>query len=205
VYRTKSADEVSWFEPHLETSLELIRATGAGRGARILDVGGGASTLVDDLLAAGFEAITVLDVSAQALAIARRRLGEAASRVLWIEGDVTTVDLAPASVDIWHDRAALHFLIDPSERLAYTRQLRRAVAPGGHVILSAFGPDGPPKCSGLPVHRYDAAGLQAIAGDGFALRESRSEVHRTPSGGAQPFVFCRLQRAGGRSAAAGTR
>jgi SAM-dependent methyltransferase len=202
VYRTKSVDEVSWFEPHLETSLELIRATGAGRDARILDVGGGASTLVDDLLEAGFEAITVLDVSAAALAIARRRLGEAASRVCWIEGDITRVDLAPASVDVWHDRAALHFLVDASDRLAYTRQLRRAVAPGGHVILSTFGTEGPPKCSGLPVHRYDAADLQAAAGEDFILRESRSQIHRTPSGGAQPFIVCRLQRQEARSTAA---
>ena len=202
VYRTKPADQVSWFQPHLDASLELIRATGAGRGARILDVGGGASTLVDDLLEAGFEAITVLDVSAAALAIARRRLGEAASRVCWIEGDITRVDLAPASVDVWHDRAALHFLVDPSDRLAYTRQLRRAVAPGGHVILSAFGPEAPPKCSGLPVHRYDAAGLQAVAGEDLILRESRSQIHRTPSGGAQPFIVCRLQRQEARSTAA---
>jgi ubiquinone/menaquinone biosynthesis C-methylase UbiE len=194
VYRAKLADEVSWFRPHLDTSMELIRATGAGRDARILDVGGGASTLVDDLLEAGFAAITVLDVSAAALAIARSRLGEAASRVHWIEGDITQVDLAPASVDVWHDRAALHFLVDEPDHLAYHRQLRRALAPGGHVILSTFAPDGPQQCSGLPVRRHDAADLQALAGDGFILRESRSELHRTPSGGTQAFIYCWLQR-----------
>lgn len=195
VYRSKPADGVSWYRPHLERSLSLIRATGADRGARILDVGGGASTLVDDLLAAGFSAVSVLDVSGEALVIAQRRLGGDAARVHWIEGDITCVELPPASVDVWHDRATLHFLIEAERRRDYVRVLRRALAPGGHVILSTFAPDGPRQCSDLPVQRYDAHGLQELLGDPFVLREAGIDLHRTPAGNTQPFtwsVFLRL-------------
>lgn len=196
VYRRKPANSLSWYRPHLDASLELIEATGVGPHARILDVGGGASTLVDDLLAAGFENISVLDVAGEALDVARRRLGAAAGRVSWIAGDITRVDLASESVDVWHDRATLHFLIDEDDRRRYARALRRAVAPGGHVILATFAPGGPPQCSDLPVRQHDAADLHALVGDGFDLRHARSEVHTTPSGNRQPFTCCWLQRGG---------
>lgn len=185
---------MSWYRPHLDTSLELIRATGAGPSARILDVGGGASTLVDDLLAVGFEAVSVLDVSADSLAAARRRLGSAARGVRWVLGDITQIRLEPASVDVWHDRAALHFLVDKGERRRYARALRRAVSPGGHAVLATFAPGGPQQCSNLPVRRHDAAALQALVGRGFHLRRACSEVHTTPSGSRQPFTYCWLQR-----------
>jgi len=198
VYRRKPSTSVSWYRPHLETSLELILATGAAPETRILDGGGGASTLVDDLLTAGLEAVSVLDISAEALDVARRRLGAAAHRVRWIEGDITGVDLAPASVDVWHDRATLHFLIDEDDRRRYAGTLRRALAPGGHVILAAFAPGAPPRCSELPVRHHDASDLQALLGAGFGLRQARTEVHTTPSGKSQPFTYCWLQRGSGR-------
>lgn len=194
VYRKKAADEMSWYRPHLETSTELILSTGAGPRTRILDVGGGASTLVDDLLAAGFEAVSVLDIVGEGLGAARRRLGVASQRVGWIEADITQVDLAPESVDVWHDRAALHFLIDEGERRRYVRTLHRALVPGGHVILATFAPGGPQQCSDLPVRHHDAADLQALLGRGFDLRQARSETHVTPSGNRQPFTYCWLQR-----------
>jgi ubiquinone/menaquinone biosynthesis C-methylase UbiE len=186
---------VSWYQQHLDASLELIRATGAGAGARILDVGGGASTLVDDLLAAGFEAVSVLDISAEALDVARRRLGAATHRVTWIEGDISRVDLAPASVDLWHDRATLHFLTDEVDRRRYARTLRRALAPGGDVIFATFAPGGPARCSDLPVRHHDATDLHALVGRGFNLKQARTEMHTTPSGDRQPFTYCWLRRA----------
>lgn len=193
VYRNKRIDDVSWHRPHLETSLELIGATGVRHGARILDVGGGGSTLVDDLLERGFRNIAVLDISAEALAVARRRVGERTS-VQWIEADITRCELEPGSVDIWHDRAMLHFLVDESELAAYVQQLRAAVADRGHAILSTFAPGGPPECSALPVRRYDADGLRLLVGDDFVLRRAASELHRTPSGRQQPFTCCWFSR-----------
>jgi SAM-dependent methyltransferase len=197
VYRTKPSDSLSWYRPHLDASLELIAATGAGSRARILDVGSGASTLVDDLLAAGYEDVSVLDVAGEALDLARRRLGAAAQRVSWIEADITRVDLQPGSVDVWHDRATLHFLIDEDDRRRYARTLRQALAPDGHLILATFAPGGPPQCSDLPVRQHQAADLQALVGSGFTLRRACTEVHKTPSGSRQPFTYCWLQRGGG--------
>jgi SAM-dependent methyltransferase len=205
VYLSKRTDAVSWNRPHLERSLELIRASGVDRDARILDVGGGAATLVDDLLAAGFTAVSVLDVSAEALAIARRRLGDDAARVHWIEGDITRIELPPASVDIWHDRAALHFLIEADRRRDYVRQLRHALAPGGHAILSTFAPDGPRRCSDLLVQCYDAQALQELLGDRFILRCAGVDLHRTPSGNTQPFTWCWFFDPPSRSPVAGRR
>lgn len=190
VYRRKAAKELSWYSPHLEASLEMIEAMGVDRTARILDVGGGASTLVDDLLAAGFVAITVLDVSGEALAVARLRLGTAAGSVCWVEGDICDVELPAASIDIWHDRATLHFLTDENERRRYVRRLRRTLAPGGHAVLATFAPDGPRECSNLPVHRYDETALQELLGDGFLLRRTRTVSHRTPSNNEQRFTYC---------------
>ena len=149
VYRSKPVDSVSWYQPHAQRSLDLIRRVAGSRDARILDVGGGASTLADDLLDAGMTHVSVLDISGSALEAARQRLGPRASKVRWIEGDITSLELEPASVDVWHDRAVFHFLTDPKDRAAYVRQVRSAVRPGGHVIVEAFSPEGPPQCSGL--------------------------------------------------------
>lgn len=189
VYRQKAANDVSWYRPHLEASLELIEATGVGRTARILDVGGGASTLVDDLLAGGFAAITVLDVSGEALGVARRRLGAAAASVDWVEGDISRIELLAAGVDVWHDRATLHFLTDADDRRRYVRQLQRTLVPGGHAILATFAPDGPPRCSNLPVLRYNETELQELLGSGFLLRQARTVSHRTPANNEQAFTY----------------
>jgi SAM-dependent methyltransferase len=190
VYRTKQADAVSWFQPHLGTSLEMIRQTGVAADAPIIDVGGGASTLVDDLVAAGYSDVTVLDVSEAGLDAARNRLGPRASRVSWLAGDATTAALPPAHFQVWHDRAVFHFLTDPDDRRRYVQQVLRAVAPGGHVVMATFGPHGPQRCSGLPTARYDAAALHAEFGPEFRLMEQREERHRTPAGVEQQFVYC---------------
>lgn len=191
VYSTRSSEAVSWYQPHATLSLEMIRAVAGDKSARIVDVGGGASSLVDDLLAQGMTNVGVLDISAAALAVARRRLGpDQASRVRWMEGDITTLRLEKASIDIWHDRAVFHFLTDPADRAAYVAQVRHAVRPGGHVIVAAFAPDGPLECSGLPVVRYAPDALHAQFGGAFELLEHVKEDHHTPSGLVQHFVYC---------------
>lgn len=190
VYRTKRADEVSWFRPHLDTSLSLIRRTGVAPDRAIIDVGGGASTLVDDLLAAGYRDVTVLDVSPAALDGARARLGPRASEVTWIAADVTRAELPAGRFHVWHDRAVFHFLTDPADRDRYVAQVRRAVALGGHVIVATFGPKGPERCSGLPTARYDADALHGVFGPEFTMLDSREEWHLTPGGVEQQFVYC---------------
>jgi ubiquinone/menaquinone biosynthesis C-methylase UbiE len=190
IYATRAADAVSWYQPHATRSLELIRSVARDPAARVIDVGGGASTLVDDLLASGMSDLTVLDISAAALQIAQRRLGEASQRVKWIEGDVNRVEFEPAAYDVWHDRAVFHFLTDPADRAAYVAQVRRAVRRGGHVIVAAFGADGPQQCSGLPVVRYRPGQLHAQFGGQFELLGHCAEEHRTPAGSVQQFVYC---------------
>lgn len=190
VYQTKQADSVSWFQEHATYSLEIIRSIGAASGANVIDVGGGASKLVDDLLNSGFQQISVLDLSASALDVARKRLGYAGRGVTWITGDIRTVELPEQAFDIWHDRAVFHFLTDPADRLAYVRQAMNAVKPGGHVIVATFAPDGPEQCSGLPVARYSPNELHDEFGPAFELLEHASEEHRTPWGSVQHFVYC---------------
>jgi ubiquinone/menaquinone biosynthesis C-methylase UbiE len=198
VYRTKAADQVSWYRPHLERSLEFIERVAPDRVAAIVDVGGGESTLVDDLVARGYLDVTVLDIATTALDHARKRLGDGGTRVHWLEGDVTTVELPARRFDVWHDRAVFHFLTDPAQRAAYVRQALRAVKPGGHVVVATFGPQGPDKCSGLPVQRYDASALHDEFGAAFRLIDSAVELHTTPTGAAQQFTwcFCRVEAAG---------
>ena len=190
VYSTKAPDQVSWFRPHLETSLSLIARAASDPSASIIDVGGGASTLVDDLLARGYRNVTVLDISQTAIDIARKRLSELSQSIQWLCADVTSAPLPAQSVDIWHDRAVFHFLTNPEDRNSYVRAVLRAVKPGGHVIVSTFGPEGPQKCSGLDVMRYDAEALHDEFGKRFRLVESSKELHRTPFGTTQQFLYC---------------
>ena len=190
IYTEKAPDAVSWYRPHLETSLALIEQAGAGASASVIDVGGGESTLVDDLLARGHENITVLDISQTAIDANRKRLGRASERVRWLVADITEVDLEPSAYDVWHDRAVFHFLTSPSDRLAYVRQVTRAVKRGGSVIVSTFGPEGPTRCSGLEVVRYDAESLHQEFGVRFRLLDSRKEMHRTSFGTVQQFLYC---------------
>lgn len=190
VYTTKTRDQVSWYRPHLETSLALIERSVRGRSASIIDVGGGESTLVDDLLARGFRNVTVLDVSQVAIETTKKRLGQIADRVHWLVADATQVELEPQAFEVWHDRAVFHFLTDAQQRMAYIRQVVRSVISGGHVIVSTFGPEGPTKCSGLDVVRYDADSLHDEFGARFRLVDSSKELHETPFGTTQQFLYC---------------
>lgn len=190
VYTSKSPQAVSWYQPHAETSLRLIRETGVAKSGAILDVGGGASTFVDDLLNEGYEQVTVLDLSAEALRASQARLGSRAHLVSWIEADITTVQLPENAYDVWHDRAVFHFLLEPEHRRAYVRAVQRSVKAGGHVIVATFAEDGPEKCSGLTVHRYSAEELHDEFGNSFALVHHEKEPHETPFGSIQNFVYC---------------
>jgi ubiquinone/menaquinone biosynthesis C-methylase UbiE len=190
VYGKNAPNAVSWYRPHLETSLALIARTAVGTSASIIDVGGGESTLVDDLLLRGYKDITVLDVSPTAIEVTKRRLGPTSEQVHWLIADVTETNLEPGVYDLWHDRAVFHFLTVQERRIAYVRQVTRVVKPGGHVIVGCFGPQGPKKCSGLEVMRYDAESLHGEFGAHFRLVESSQEQHRTPLGTAQQFLYC---------------
>lgn len=190
VYSTRPTDRVSWYQEHAGQSLRLIRDTGAPLSTSIIDVGGGASTLVDDLLQCGYSTLTVLDLSAAALAAAKKRLGPLAKSVHWIEANVTDVSLPAGAYDVWHDRALFHFLTSPQDRRAYVEAVLRAVKPRGHVIVATFAEDGPIECSGLPVMRYSATDLHAEFGAPFTLVRHEHEEHRTPFGTLQKFVYC---------------
>lgn len=194
VYTTKAADAVSWFQEHADLSLDLIKATGAGKDAAIIDVGGGASRLVDDLVAENYTDLTVLDLSAAALNAARKRLGVQENKVRWIEADITEADLPGNRYDIWHDRAVFHFLTTPEQREAYVQTVSHSVKPGGHVIVAAFAEDGPLQCSGLPVMRYRPDELHDEFGEAFTLLKHQKEAHHTPSGMVQQFVYCYCRR-----------
>lgn len=193
VYRNKAPDAVSWYRPHLETSLRLIEHAAPDRAATIIDIGGGESTLVDDLLARGYRDLSVLDISAAAIEVSKHRLGRAAEAVTWWVSDIAEAALPAHRYDVWHDRAVFHFFTTPEQRATYVRQVAHAVKPGGHIIISTFGPQGPEKCSGLPVMRYDAESLRRELGPRFQLVESSTEEHRTPSGATQQFMYCRCR------------
>lgn len=189
IYATRPADGLSWFRPHLERSLEFIAAAALPLDAPIIDVGGGTSTLVDDLLDKGYASISVLDISEAAIARTQQRLGARAAGVRWIAGDVTRVDLE-GPYDFWHDRAVFHFLTDAEARSRYVERVRAAVRPGGHVLVATFGPEGPEQCSGLPVMRYTADAIHAEFGPAWRKIGAASEVHHTPFGTTQQFVYC---------------
>ena len=204
VYAEKSPQEVSWYQAVPELSLALIERHLPDRSARLVDVGGGASTLVDHLLARGYRELVVLDLAERALAAARQRLGERAAAVQWVAGDVTTCAL-PGPFALWHDRAVFHFLTEAADRQAYLRQLRAHLPPGGIVVIAAFSPEGPTMCSGLPIVQYDAERLGATLGPEFAHLESHEESHRTPAGGIQQFGYHVFQRQSGDRGASAVR
>lgn len=193
IYRDKEESDTSWFQPRPETSLALIEATGEPLDAPFIDVGGGTSRLVDHLLESGRDNLSVLDISGTALEKSRQRLGPRADAVQWLEADLLEADL-PGPWRIWHDRAVFHFLTDEEDRRRYLDQLHRHLEPGGHLVIATFGPEGPEACSGLPVRRYGPGELAATLGDAFTLEETREELHRTPGGKEQAFVYCRFQR-----------
>jgi trans-aconitate methyltransferase len=193
VYTTKAADQVSWFRRSADPSLRMIRASGIAKDDAIIDVGGGASVLADELLDAGFRDCSVLDIAEAALAASKARLGTRASEVHWIVADILSW-APPRRFALWHDRAVFHFLTDAQDRAAYRAVLERALEPDGHVVLATFAPDGPERCSGLDVHRWSPEGLAAELGPGFAPMESTKEAHVTPGGATQNFIWCRFRR-----------
>lgn len=190
IYQTKGRDEVSWFREHLDTSLWMITNTGAGKDTAIIDVGGGNSTLVDDLIDAGFVDVSVLDISSKAIANSKVRLGARATEVNWIVSDITTVDLPKNYYDVWHDRAVFHFLTDEEDRRKYVELVKHSLIDGGHIIVASFSLDGPKKCSGLDIVRYSPETMHDEFGESFRLVESIGEAHQTPFGTTQDFVYC---------------
>ena len=194
VYTSKSPNELSWYQSRPTRSLELLQQLGAGPASTIIDVGGGASTLVDALLDRGAKNVSVLDISRAALAHARARLGARAASVTWIEADITRTDLPERAYDIWHDRAVYHFLTSAEERRAYAAVAAHALRPGGAAIIATFAPQGPTRCSGLDVVRYDSEQLARELGHEFLLDRSSDDLHRTPSGIAQAFTYTVLRR-----------
>jgi SAM-dependent methyltransferase len=196
VHRDRPPGRTSWYRPRLDQSLRLVDGLALPADAAVIDVGGGRSTLVDDLLGRGFSDISVLDLAPAALEASRERLGAAAGQVHWLVGDITRIDLPAARFSLWHDRAVFHFMVEPDDRDAYVRAAARSVAPGGHAIIAGFALDGPERCSGLPVRRHDAAGLAAAFAPAFAPVADAREIHPTPAGAEQPFTYVLLRRRG---------
>jgi len=190
IYETKAPNQVSWYQEHARYSLQFIQNTGVQKTGQIIDIGAGASTLVDDLLAAGFQQISVLDVSETALQLARQRLGPRAANVTWIEADITQANLPRQTYDVWHDRAVFHFLTQAADRQRYVAAVRQSVRKGGHVIIATFAPDGPDRCSGLETVRYSPESLHGEFGDSFEMVDSTYETHHTPFGKEQKFIYC---------------
>ena len=196
VHGQRAADQVSWYRPHLDRSMSFIAGAGLAKNAAIIDVGGGASTLVDDLLGRGYSEVSVLDISSAAIASARQRLGPRADAASWIVADITGVELPEHHYDFWHDRAVFHFLRDPESRRRYISAVRRSLKPGGHIVVATFGPQGPEDCSGLEVMRYSADELHGEFGTPFKKVASCDEVHLTPWGKEQEFVYCYCRMVG---------
>ena len=194
VYATKAVDAVSWFETHADDSLRFLQKTGVNLTAAIVDVGGGASNFVDDLLAQCYKNVTVLDIAQQALLAAKTRLGARAAEVNWLVCDITKAEFEANSVDVWHDRAVFHFLTSATDRKAYINNMFHALKPNGHVIIATFAEDGPLKCSGLEIVRYSANSLQAELGELFELVASEKVLHHTPGGNLQQFNYCYFRK-----------
>jgi len=190
IYQSKAPTRVSWYQEHSRLSLEYISRTGVNKTDQIIDIGGGASTLVDDLLTNEYKHINVLDISAAALRAAQQRLGARAKEVTWIEADITQAQLPDQFYDVWHDRAVFHFLTQPEDRQRYVQAVRHAVKSGGHVIVATFASDGPDHCSGLEVVRYSEDSLHGEFGEEFKVVESKQETHHTPFGTEQKFIYC---------------
>ena len=194
IYSSQPPDNVGWYKPHLETSLAWIEDLNVDPHEPIIDIGGGASTLVDDLLERGHKNLTVLDLSKSAIQITQKRPGNASSAVTWLVGDVTEIELPSRYYLLWHDRAVFHFLIEPGSQQKYKEALLDSLKEGGYFIIGTFTPEAPPQCSGLPVQRYDSELLTKTFGDRFELKRQRNEMHTTPGGVKQSYVYCLFQR-----------
>lgn len=194
VYESKAPQAVSWYRPQLDRSLALIDSLNLSRDARIIDVGCGASSLIADLFRRGYRNLIGLDIADRAIDIARSALGDAAESVRWMVADITEAQLPAASLDLWHDRAAFHFLTVPADRARYAALARRSIVPGGHILVGGFAPDGPARCSDLDVVRASPEAVHAALGDGFQCVATASEAHTTPWGSSQSFAYCLCQR-----------
>ncbi len=190
VYQSKSNEQISWYREHLDNSVRMILNTDVGKDAAIIDVGGGSSTLADDLLENGFVDVSVLDISAKALEKSKERLGRKSDLVEWIEADITDANLPKNHYDVWHDRAVFHFLTDENDRKKYVELVMRSLKVGGHIIVASFGLNGPQKCSGLDVVRYSPETMHSEFGNEFKLVKSMTETHRTPFDTSQEFIYC---------------
>jgi len=195
IYDTKQLDQVSWFREHLDNSLKMILQTGVAKYASVIDVGGGSSTLVDDLLDDGFTDLTVLDISGTALDASKERLGSRSTQVNWVEADITAAILPQDHFDVWHDRAVFHFLTNVEDRRKYVELAMRAIKPGGHIIVASFGLGGPEKCSGLDVVRYGPETMHDEFGNAFEFINCIDEIHHTPFGTTQKFIYCYCRKA----------
>lgn len=194
VFATKASADVSWYQPHLKLSLQLISTAAIGKDAKIIDVGGGDSSLVDDLVQRSYSDITVLDIASTAIERTKQRLRDAGSMVQWIEADILEAQLPQNHFDVWHDRAAFHFLIDENDRGKYRETAARSIRPNGQLIIATFAADGPERCSGLPTMRYSQEGLIEELKSRFEFVESLREENMTPQGKAQQFIYCRFLR-----------
>lgn len=193
IHAAKAPHQVSWYAPHLQISLNLIDQIAPPKTASIIDIGSGQSTLADDLLARGYANLTLLDISQAALEATRNRLGNPSAGIHFLAADITSAALPTAHFDLWHDRAVFHFLTAPEDRAAYIARLTQSVKPGGHLILATFGPQGPTRCSGLDILRYDAPTLQSELGSRFRLIQSSTHLHTTPAGATQQFLYGHFQ------------
>jgi len=194
IYDGKNAEQLSWYQRHMNLSLALIEKIAPNKDASIIDIGGGASVFVDDLLAAAYRTLTVLDLSENALNSAKQRLGDRAKAVDWRAADILEAVLPEKAFDVWHDRAVFHFLTSTEDRQRYVAQVRKALVPGGYIVIATFAENGPPRCSGLEVQRYSVQTLSAAFGSEFKLIDNRSEMHITPDGRSQPFIYCVFKR-----------
>lgn len=194
IYASRPAENLGWYEPHLQISLSWIKGLCLAENAPIIDIGSGVSTLVDDLLDSGHQAITVLDISDKALDSVKVRLGNKAEMIRWISADITSVDMPEHSYELWHDRAVFHFLMEPGRQQKYRRNLLKALKPGGHVIIGTFAQEAPPRCSGLPVQRYTPEKLEDALGPEFELKRHRQVLHITPGGVEQMYLYCLFRK-----------
>lgn len=196
IYAVKEPTEVSWYREHLDNSLEMILQTNVEKHGLIIDVGGGSSTLIDDLLNKGFSNLSVLDISANAIETSKKRLGKKSDKVKWIEADITEVSLPENYYDVWHDRAVFHFLTEREDRKKYVELVMRSLKVGGHIIVASFGLNGPAKCSGLDVVRYSPETMRDEFGNSFKLVKSLNETHHTPFETMQEFIYCYCRKLG---------
>ena len=194
IYSTRSASQVGWYAAHLETSIKWITELKLAPEDPLIDIGGGASTLVDDLLKSGHRNLTVLDLSRRALQLSQQRLNQQSSAITWLNGDVTEIELPPKYFCMWHDRAVFHFLIEAEAQQKYRDAMLKTLKIGGYFLIGTFSPDAPPQCSGLPVQRYTSDLLGKIFGKEFELKRQQNEIHYTPSGVEQAYIYCLFLR-----------